>query len=175
MVEDGFEEEAAMTISNVVFSTMGEAAAKVEGFMSSNEPSWTFLRDIRILDPNQIMSLSHDITRYRSIPGLSNTASIAAEWIVYRKAVNDLQGEEVSDILGFWQAMKSRTPELGAIATRYLSVPINSVDAERSFSTYNNVVSDKRHNLSEASTKVLVKLYYNSAVDYQCQVASLSD
>lgn len=139
--------------------------------MSSNEPSWTFLRDIRVLDPNQMMSLSQDISRYRSIPGLSNADDITAEWIVYRKAVDDLDGEGVGDVLGFWHAMRSRTPELSAIATRYLSVPINSVDAERSFSAYNNVVSDKRHNLSEASTEMLVKLYYNSAVDHQASVS----
>lgn len=171
LVEDGFEEDAAMRISTVVASTMGKAAAKVEGFMSSNEPSWTFLRDIRVLDPNQMMSLSQDISRYRSIPGLSNADDITAEWIVYRKAVDDLDGEGVGDVLGFWHAMRSRTPELSAIATRYLSVPINSVDAERSFSAYNNVVSDKRHNLSEASTEMLVKLYYNSAVDHQASVS----
>ena len=60
------------------------------------------------------------------------------------------------------------------IATRYLSVPINSVDAERSFSAYNNVLTDKRHNLTEVSTETLVKLYYNSAVDHQASIADYS-
>ena len=43
-----------------------------------------------------------------------------------------------------------------------MSVPVNSVDAERSFSVYNNVITDKRHNLSDANTAMLVGLYYNT-------------
>lgn len=35
------------------------------------------------------------------------------------------------DVLGFWVSMKALTPILSRIALRYLSVPMNSVDAER--------------------------------------------
>ena len=67
-------------------------------------------------------------------------------------------------MLLFWYGMKERTPHLAEIASRYLSVPINSVDAERSFSAYSNVISDKRHNLHDANTKMLVSMCYNAAV-----------
>jgi hAT family C-terminal dimerisation region len=79
--------------------------------------------------------------------------------------VTDLNGEECTDVLAFWQGMRDRVPQLAEIASRYLSIPVNSVDAERSFSVYNNVVSDKRHNLSDESTKMLVMMYFNSAVE----------
>jgi len=68
--------------------------------------------------------------------------------------------------------MKPRTPHLADIACHYLSTPVNSVDAERSFSAYNNVVTNKRHNLSDNSTKMLVKMYYNVAVSASLASAS---
>ena len=57
--------------------------------------------------------------------------------------------------------MQDRTPTLTKLASHYLCVPVNSVDAERSFSVYNNVVTDKRHNLTDENTAMLVGLYYN--------------
>jgi len=69
------------------------------------------------------------------------------------------------DVLLFWRGMRERTPQLADIACRYLSVPVNSVDAERSFSAYNIVLSDKRHNLSDDSTKMLVSMYFNAGMN----------
>jgi len=174
LMEDGYQEAAARRIGAAVTATMGKAAEKAEKFLESKEPGWQFLRDIRVLDPNQLMSLSQDMSKYASIPGLDNTAAITAEWRMYRSAVENLQGEESADVLRFWHAMKNQTPELANIAMRYLSMPVNSVDAERSFSAYNNIVTDKRHNLSESSTEMLVKMYFNSAVDNN-QQASFTD
>lgn len=83
-----------------------------------------------------------------------------------------MRGETCIDILAFWQGMRARVPKLSDLALQYLSIPVNSVDAERSFSAYNNIVSDKRHNLSDANTKMLLKMYYNSAVDASASVVS---
>ena len=87
----------------------------------------------------------------------------------------DLQEDGCNDILAFWQGMKARIPHLADIASRYLSTPVNSVDAERSFSSYNNVVSNKRHNLSDASTKMMVQLYYNAATSAASTASSSED
>jgi len=62
------------------------------------------------------------------------------------------------------QKLQDEIQKLGKLALNYLSVLINSVDAERSFSAYNNIVTDKQHHLSDTSTRMLVKMYYNSAV-----------
>ncbi len=71
--------------------------------------------------------------------------------------------------------MRPCVPRLGEIALNYLSVPINSVDAERSFSAYNSIITDKRHNLSDASTRMLVKMYYNAAVSAASASVSTTD
>ena len=121
---------------------------------------------MRVFDPNQMTSLPHSLARLKIIPGLISSSDIKVQWSLYEDTVFGRQGKEpVEDILAFWHTMKQQTPELAEIALKYLSVPINSVDAERSFSAYNNVVSDKRHNLSDESTKIkmLVGLYYNSS------------
>ncbi|KAH8025462.1 hypothetical protein HPB51_008377 [Rhipicephalus microplus] len=49
-----------------------------------------------------------------------------------------------------------------SIALKYLAIPINSVDAERSFSHYGDIFSHKRHFLSEESTKHHLMLCQNS-------------
>jgi len=52
----------------------------------------------------------------------------------------------------------------------YLSIPVNSVDAELSFRAYKNVFNDKRQSLTDDNTVYLVELhiiqciYYNSTM-----------
>ena len=65
-------------------------------------------------------------------------------------------------IIRFWKGMSERIPDLAKIALEFVFVSVNSVDAERSFSVYKNVVSDKCHNLSDRSTAILVGWYYNT-------------
>jgi len=58
--------------------------------------------------------------------------------------------------------MRTRTPALADTALTYLSIQTNSVDAERSFSVYNNIIIDKRHKLNDENTKRLCGLYFNA-------------
>jgi hypothetical protein len=53
---------------------------------------------------------------------------------------------------------------LAPIVFKYLFVPITSADVERSFSCYNNILSDKRLSLSKDNLKymTLTSLYFNS-------------
>ena len=74
-------------------------------------------------------------------------------------------------MIDFWNEIQDRTPQLSLITGRYLSIPVNSVDAESSFNAYKNVVNVKRHSLTDNNTKYLVRLYYNSAMLNQDNVS----
>ncbi len=52
-------------------------------------------------------------------------------------------------------AQKGEHVRWQASAFKYLSISVKSVNAERSFSAYNNLVYDKRHNLTQRNTKML--------------------
>ena len=60
--------------------------------------------------------------------------------------------------------MGDRLPTMASIALRYLNAISNSADAERSFSLYNMIVTNRRKSLSQKSIKALVFLYYNQHV-----------
>ena len=147
---------------------MDRAALKAEQFLASEKPAWQFLQEIRALDPNQLLSLPLHLTLYESIPGLKATSAMVVQWKKYEKSVRALQGEVCPDIFKFCQEMLLSTPDLAKIDSEYLFVPVNSVYTEHSFSTYKNVVSDKRHNLSAENTAMLVGLYYNTCNGPDC-------
>jgi len=67
---------------------------------------------------------------------------IFEETAAYKQAI----GETDSDVqpLTYWFANKERFPHLFDLAIRYLSVPTNSVDAERSVSQYTAVNAPQR-------------------------------
>ena len=54
--------------------------------MRKNESSWQFLKDVRVLDPAQKLSLPADVSIYSIIPGLTvdETSSLLAEWDIYK-------------------------------------------------------------------------------------------
>ncbi|GFO06838.1 Zinc finger bed domain-containing protein 4 [Plakobranchus ocellatus] len=71
------------------------------------------------------------------------------------------------DLTVFWNSVSSDLPHLSVLAKRYIYTCLNSADAERSFSIYNLVFSERRRRLSEANLKALVFLYYNSFISYE--------
>ena len=50
---------------------------------------------------------------------------------------------------------------MSRLALRYILGTVNSADAERSFSLYNLVHSDRRRSFGEKSLKQLLFLYFN--------------
>ncbi|KAH8009702.1 hypothetical protein HPB51_019013 [Rhipicephalus microplus] len=121
-------------------------------------------------------------TELTGVPQLAEESlALAAEWQIYLKTAQELKTGDrdlapfVSkqqnpgadfDILAFWAGMEQLTPTLSSIALKYLAIPINSVDAERSFSRYGDIVSHKRHSLSEESTKHHLMLCHNSFLQF---------
>jgi hypothetical protein len=79
--------------------------------------------------------------------GWNPKALFLGEDITYYKAaaINVPAG---TSLPAFWFACRDRFPQLSSIALRYLSVPTNSVDAERSVSQYTNTNAPQRQSLS---------------------------
>jgi len=74
--------------------------------------------------------------------------------------------EEITDnidLIEYWDRNRSNFPKLWSIAIRCSLIPINSVDAERSFSIYKGVLKDKRLRLNEDKIKKLnyIKINYD--------------
>ena len=70
-------------------------------------------------------------------------------------------------VVAFWNSVSSDVPHLTSLAKRYMYNCLNSADAERSFSIYSLVFSDRRRRCSEKKLKALVFLYYNSFISYE--------
>ena len=107
-------------------------------------------------------SLVKDISRFTAINGLSSPSpQLLTEWAIYRN-IKQHELPEPLDLLEFWEGMKVRLPLLADIALSVLQVPASSAEVERSFTDYGNILTDKRHNLSDENMKMLNMLYYNS-------------
>ena len=65
----------------------------------------------------------------------------------------------------FWNSKTDELPQLSKLAQKYIYALVNSADAERSFSLYNLVFSDRRRSLSEDNLKALVFMFYNNFID----------
>ena len=57
-------------------------------------------------------------------------------------------------VVSFWPASSDRFPLLSRLALRYLSVPTNSVDAERSVSQYTTVSAHSARDCQQATWQI---------------------
>ena len=57
--------------------------------------------------------------------------------------------------------MVNPNTELSDLALVYIWLPVSDVDVERSFSSYKNILSDRRIALKEESIQMLNFLYFN--------------
>ena len=64
--------------------------------------------------------------------------------------------------LAFWFSNRKRFPNLFELAVRYLSVPGNSVDAERSVSQYTLVNAPQRQNFTDNNLALHVMMVFNA-------------
>ena len=130
-------------------------------------PSKHIFKQARVFDPRLVGTLSDDVCDYSAV-GLTNVMS--DDFNTYRQAaMSDLprqaEGEgDGFDLVAYWRGMEVRVPDIAAAAHRYMFFPVSSVDTERSFSQYKNLVTDKRENLTEENTKQLVIMNFNGDV-----------
>ena len=64
-------------------------------------------------------------------------------------------------------------PELSSLVLIYIWLPVSSIDIERSFFSYKNILSNRRVALKEESIKMLNFLYFNldGNIDYDLLVS----
>lgn len=70
--------------------------------------------------------------------------------------------------------MTDRFPNLAAIASHAIWMPVTFVDVERSFSQYKHLLNDRRESLTEENTKRLVMLYYNGDIFLKVNIVTFT-
>uniref|UniRef100_H3BB73 HAT C-terminal dimerisation domain-containing protein n=1 Tax=Latimeria chalumnae TaxID=7897 RepID=H3BB73_LATCH len=138
---------------------------KIETYMQCNsnarfcQPAAAFFNAHRVFDPNQAKYLIiPEKEVFEAIPLFEDNSVAQREYHAYLKTVYEMQCENVYQ---FWKTMETRFPTLAVIAIRCLTVPVNSVDAERSFSAYKNVLRDDRRSIKASNLSMYNVLCQN--------------
>ena len=124
------------------------------------------LRAVRVLDPNYVKNLNGDKYAMFCNITLVNPFNMKLrdeynKYIEYLPEVYEEYGEERIDTIDFWESHKEEFPDLHLVALRALLLPLNSVDAERSFSQYKYLLKERRTNLHEEKIKKFIFLKFN--------------
>lgn len=122
------------------------------------QPGLDFLKAVRVFDFKQVSLLPCD-ELIKKIPG-ADSRHVLAEFAAYKAMAGDIPSE--TTVVSFWHASSDRFPLLSRLALRYLSVPTNSVDAERSVSQYTTVSAPQRQRLSTSNLTNQVIIAKNS-------------
>ncbi|CAB3978466.1 CGG triplet repeat-binding 1 [Paramuricea clavata] len=150
-------------------SAFKQAEAKLLLYIvDGGQPASEFLKEVRVLDPCNIVSSSKRHSSYSNIPGFKDTVT-SEEW---QKYVNILGPDAVSesengkvDLTLFWKSNNAaELPELYKFASCYCTGTLGSYDVERSFSSYNSILDSKRRNLNEQTLKAIHFLNWNLRV-----------
>lgn len=135
---------------------------QLEAFLTEGMTTTNFA--VRIFDPRylKISLANRDIQKYRfNISQLLNpSVELLQEWSLYCNL--DLNAVDFTNLHNFWEKMVTTLPLLSEIAFDYIWLPISSSAVECSFSVYNNLLSNKRQNLSTESLKKLNMMYFNN-------------
>jgi len=98
--------------------------------------AFTFIYEaVRVFDFKQVSLLPCDVL-IKKIPG-ADSRHVLAEFTAYKAIAGGIALE--TSVVSFWHASSDRFPLLSCLALRYLSVPTDCVDAEKSISQYTNV------------------------------------
>ncbi|XP_003737220.1 uncharacterized protein LOC100900147 [Galendromus occidentalis] len=126
------------------------------------QPATRFFNSCQIFDVSyaQIANVDPEVV-FDSIPWFDDDTSAKAELKLYLSSTDELSPD--GHPVDFWRAAEKRFPKLSRIAISCLSVPVNSVAAERSFSLYSAVLRDDRRSIDEANLPVYNMLYQNSS------------
>jgi len=130
---------------------------RTDGLMKGYE-GLDFLKAVRVFDPSQLCHLSKKIDDYKNVFDLSNP-NLHKQFETYLNS--DVMFEEGEDLVKWWKEFESNCPELATLAIRSLNVPVASVDVERSFSMYRDILTDKRCGLTLSSLNSLCIINYN--------------
>ena len=135
-------------------------------------PCRSIYKYARVFDPRKVPGLTRNLDAFADVLDIDVTPAVLEEWYAYRDfacspaAADDMDIDEAGhvNVAGFWKGYGRRFPTLARAAKEYMWFPVGSVDVERSFSAYKNLLTDKRHGLTQTNTKNLAALYFNGDI-----------
>ena len=160
------ERKELVLLANSAFSSAREKLQKY--VVAGAQPALKFLRQIRFLDPRNLVFADCTFDANDSIPGFDEVSR--SEWDLY---VNRLGPEAVKgstdghlDLFLFWKSNARDLPELYKLASCYCTATTGSYEVERAFSAYDDILDDKRRSLNQSTIKAFHFLNWNLRVQF---------
>ena len=131
-------------------------------------PAAAAYKQCRIFDPQCALSMKDDLASYSALK-LSVVTNgdqvrenqLEDEWRAYHNEIRHDKDLIRADPIAFWKSHEERWPLLAKLAEWYLWLPVSSCDAERSFSLYKHMLSDRRQGLLHSNLKHLAIMNFN--------------
>jgi len=122
------------------------------------QPGLAFMQAVQLFDPQQAKTLTFNNFSV-GIPGM-DCRYTREETAAYKRAVAEVN----SDVqpMAFWFANKERFPHLFDFAIRYLSVPGNFVNTERSVTQNTRVNAPQRQRFTDTNLALQVMVAFNA-------------
>ncbi len=147
-------------------------------------PARGIYQQARVFDPKQAPNLSRDIDEYSAIHFRDSDplesggagAMLREEWDDYHHFIQSPIGQQSMaqnpTPMAFWRDKAEQFPMLSATALMYMSVPVSSCDAERSFSLYKHLFNDRRESNTQEHVKMLVMMNFNGDISRQLMLTT---
>ena len=135
--------------------------------IEERQPDISFIKQLPFCDPTRLILYSCD--DFSALPGMNSVS--ATEIKRYRESLGPeavkVSGKIPISLTVFWNSVSSDVSKLAKCAKRYIYSCLNSADAERSFSIYNLVFSERLRRLNDENLTALVFMYYNNFITYE--------
>uniref|UniRef100_H3A8A2 HAT C-terminal dimerisation domain-containing protein n=1 Tax=Latimeria chalumnae TaxID=7897 RepID=H3A8A2_LATCH len=130
-----------------------DAEKKAQKF---KQPATMFLK-LRIFDPAQMHLLMLDLSSLNATPGFNKNCRL--EIPAYKNIAKE--ADCTLPVLQFWKSVEGRIPHLAKLARRCLTIPTNSMDAERAVSKHRQVFSAQRPGMKRDTAAGCSMLTFN--------------
>jgi hypothetical protein len=169
--ESSLKSEDFSVFKNTVINSLNQTLLKLELYFDfGKNPAIKFLKSMQVFDPTKVKYLINSteeaFNELVSIPEINNLmksnnilkkSQFSAEFKAYCDSVQGyVKPDHINTnayIAKYWKSNYDNWKLLAPIVFKYLFVPAKSADVERSFSCYNNILSDKRLSLLEDNLK----------------------
>lgn len=168
-VED-FSRAERVELQDLFCQAYALVSAKLAKYMSvDGQPGIDFLQQVQFFHPNKLIMFPQSETcimsHLSSLTGLAGVPESEVKKYMFVCGPTAVKNSVSSvNVDQFWQSVCDELPCLAACAKRYIYATTSSADAERSFSIYNLILSDRRRRLSIDSLRALAFLCYNRFV-----------
>ena len=98
-----------------------------------------------LIDPSKVPYLDSLVTDLQPVPGFNRTAEI--EFKIFEQQYREVTVTQTGLIV-YWKSVKEHFAVLSLLSLHSLSVPPGSVDTERSFSAWGNILNLHRLTIS---------------------------